>query len=79
MCLGIPMTVVEVEGHLATVEAKGIRRPCDLSLVGEDVAVGEHVLVHVGYAIAKVDEEEVKKTMDLLDEILAHDAEAGGA
>lgn len=79
MCLGIPMKVISMEGALATVEAKGIRRACDLSLLGEDVGLGDHVLVHVGYAISKVDEEEVKKTWDLLDELFAGDGEAGGA
>ena len=73
------MKVVCVEGPIATVEAKGVRRSCDLSLLGEDVGVGDHLLVHVGYAISKVDEEEVKKTWELLDELFARDAEAGGA
>lgn len=79
MCLGIPMKVVGKDGLMATVEAKGVRRACDLSLVGEEVAVGEHVLVHVGYAIAKVDEEEVRRTWELLDELMAGGEEVGGA
>lgn len=73
------MKIVEMDGLMATVEAKGVRRSCDLSLVGEDVTVGEHVLVHVGYAIAKVDEDEVRRTWELLDELMARGEEAGGA
>jgi hydrogenase expression/formation protein HypC len=71
MCLGIPMEVVTIEGTRATVQVKGVRRICDISLLGDEVGVGDHVLVHVGYAIAKVDEEEVKKTWEILDEMLA--------
>ena len=77
MCLGIPMKVISLDGPMATVEVKGVRRVCDISLVGEEVGVGDHVLVHVGYAISKVDEEEVQKTWELLDQILA--VEADGA
>lgn len=73
------MKVIAMDGLNATVEAKGVRRICDVSLLGEEVSVGDHVLVHVGYAISKVDEEEVKKTWELLDQIMALDAEAGGA
>ena len=79
MCLGIPMRVESLDGTLAVVSAKGVRRQVDVSLLGEEVAVGEHVLVHVGYAISKVDEEEVKETWELLDQLFQKEGEVGDA
>ena len=57
----------------AQCEALGIEREVSLFMMqGEDVAEGDHVLVHVGYAIQKVSEEEARLTWELFDEIVAH-------
>ena len=65
MCLAIPMRVESIEGATAVVDAAGTRRRAHIGLI-ENVAVGEYLLVHAGYAIARVDEEEAKRTLDLL-------------
>ena len=73
MCLAVPMKVTAVDGYLCTCEAKGIEREASLFMLqGEDVAVGDFVLVHVGYAIQKVSEEEAAEAWVLFDEVLAH-------
>ncbi len=69
MCLAIPGKVVEISGHMAKVDFKGILRFVDISML-EDVRIGDYVVVHVGFAISKLDEKEAKETLKLWDEIL---------
>ncbi len=69
MCLAIPGKVVEIRGHMAKVDFKGILRLVDISML-EDVRIGDYVVVHVGFAISKLDEKEAKETLKLWDEIL---------
>ena len=70
MCLGIPGRVVEFVDetrHLARIEVGGVRRVVNVGLVLPDGLVpGEWVLIHVGFAISKIDEEEAQRTTDLL-------------
>jgi hydrogenase expression/formation protein HypC len=69
MCLAIPAEVIEIEGNdLAVVEAGGAKKRISLSLV-DDARVGDYVLVHAGFAIEIVDEQEAKKTMELFEEL----------
>lgn len=84
MCLAVPMRVVEIDGVNARCEARGVERMVSLFMLQhEPVAVGDMVMVHVGYAIQRVTEDEARSTWDLLDEMLAADdaarAGAGGA
>ena len=73
MCLAVPMTIQSVDGFSAVCEAKGIEREISLFMLqGEDVQPGDHVLVHVGYAIQKISEEEARSSWELFDEILEH-------
>lgn len=73
MCLAVPMKITAIDGFNATCEAKGIQREVSLFMLqGEPVDVGDHVLIHVGYAIQKISEEEARSTWDLFDEILEH-------
>ena len=65
MCLGIPGKVVEIEKNVARVDIGGVLRDISLDLC-PDVSVGEYVLIHTGFAIQKVDEEEARETLDLL-------------
>lgn len=75
MCLAIPMKVVELEGSFGKVEAEGVRRKVSLQLL-PDVNLGDYVLVHAGFAIEKIDEQEAKRTLDLLAELaLAQEGE----
>ena len=70
MCLAVPMRIISITGHLACCEAKGVRRDVSLTLLADrSVAVGDHVLVHVGYAIQTVTATEARCTWDLFDEI----------
>lgn len=77
MCLGIPGKVVEIvdaDNHLAKVDVSGVQRTISVRLLatsaeggdGPGVAVDDWVLVHVGFALAKVDEDEAAMTLDQL-------------
>ena len=58
MCLGIPMLIISRDGERAIADTLGVRREIALTLLPEPwPETGEHVLVHVGYAIARVDAE----------------------
>jgi hydrogenase expression/formation protein HypC len=68
MCLGIPGQVVEIvdaEQHLAKVDVNGVRRTISVRLLADDnLRVGDWVLVHVGFAMAKIDESEAAMTLN---------------
>ena len=72
MCLAIPGQIAEIvdeENRLAKVDVAGVRRSVNIGLLdGEDGAArpGDWVLIHVGFAISKVDEQEARATRDLL-------------
>ncbi|MHC4758711.1 MAG: HypC/HybG/HupF family hydrogenase formation chaperone [Planctomycetota bacterium] len=68
MCLAIPARIVELEGDKAVVDAMGNRFKARTTLLAE-VKLGDLVLVHAGFAISTVDEEEAKKTWELIEEI----------
>ena len=68
MCLGIPARVMERNGDAAVVELGGVRREISLMLLN-DVSVGEWVIVHAGFAIERLSEEEAEQTLSLLREI----------
>jgi hydrogenase expression/formation protein HypC len=75
MCLAIPMQVRTMDEFQCVCEARGIEREVSLFMLqGETIAPGDFVLVHVGYAIQKVSEEDAKSSWELFDEILAADA-----
>nr|WP_294552192.1 HypC/HybG/HupF family hydrogenase formation chaperone [uncultured Rhodopila sp.] len=72
MCLTVPMRVVSIAGPIASCEARGSHRDVRLDLLaGQDVAVGDHVLVLAGYATQTVTAADARLTWDLLDEIAA--------
>ena len=76
MCLGIPMQIVSMDGYTAHCEAKGVGRDVSLFMLQDvDLAPGDFVMVHVGYAIQKMTEHEAHSTWELYDEILAVDNE----
>ena len=68
MCLAIPTRVTKLlDGDMAMVEIGGVSRPVSLALV-EGVVEGDYVIVHVGYALARLDPEEAAKTLALFAE-----------
>ncbi len=69
MCLAIPAQVVELrDGDNAVVDLAGVRKEISLALV-DHVAVGDYVIVHVGYALNKLDPDEAAKTLALFADI----------
>jgi len=77
MCLAIPAKVVNLEGDKAQVNFGGdVLREVNVALV--DVKVGDYVLVHAGYAIQVLSEEEAQETLRLWDELLRFEAETRG-
>lgn len=69
MCLAIPAQVVELrDGDNAVVDLAGVRKEISLALV-ESVEIGDYVIVHVGYALNKLDPEEAARTLALFAEI----------
>jgi len=76
MCLAIPMQVVAIDGFTARCSAKGVERDVSLFLMqGEPLAVGDYVMIHVGYAIQKVTEADALSSWELFDEILTQEPE----
>ena len=71
MCLAIPMRVEEINGMTARCTAKGVERTVSLTLLVNDIpAVGEFVLINMGYAINKVSAEDAAASWKLFDQIL---------
>jgi hydrogenase expression/formation protein HypC len=69
MCLAIPMKLIDKRDEFeGTAELWGVRRQVSLMLAPE-AEVGDHVLLHAGYAIGVVDEEEARKTLEMLQEL----------
>ena len=72
MCLAVPMKITAIDGFQCTCSARGVEREVSLFMLqGEELAPGDHVLVHVGYAIQKVSEDEAAESWALFDEMLA--------
>jgi len=73
MCLGIPGRIVEVhDDHglsMGTVDFGGVRREVCLAYVSDEIEPGDYAIVHVGFAISKVDEVEAKRTFEVLKEM----------
>jgi len=79
MCLAIPGRIVEIvdqENRIAKVEVGGVKRNVNIGMLDEnEVNVGDYVLIHVGFAMSKVDEQEAEETLRLLKEIGEFDPE----
>ncbi|MBL6748897.1 MAG: HypC/HybG/HupF family hydrogenase formation chaperone [Nevskia sp.] len=72
MCLAVPMQVDAIEGFRAQCSAKGVSREVNLFLLQDQaVAAGDHVLVHLGYAIQRISAEDAVRYWDAFDEVLA--------
>ena len=70
MCLGIPGQIIDIvddANYIAKVEVSGVRRNVSIALLGtEGIEPGDWVLIHVGFAMSKIDEVEARETMKLL-------------
>ena len=77
MCLGIPGKIIEISEQdplTATVDVGGVRRPVNIACIVSETrpgpsCVGDWVLVHVGFAMSRIDEEEAQKTLAILAEL----------
>ncbi|WP_178139923.1 HypC/HybG/HupF family hydrogenase formation chaperone [uncultured Campylobacter sp.] len=77
MCLSIPSKVIEIDkNNVATVETLGVTRKVSLDLISEEVKVGEYVLIHVGYAMQKIDTQFALESLEVYQKI-ADDMNAG--
>jgi hydrogenase expression/formation protein HypC len=83
MCLGIPGQIVsldDAEAMLATVDVCGVRRQINVACIIDpehpfEACIGDWVLVHVGFAMSRIDEDEAQKTLQILEELGEQQAE----
>lgn len=68
MCLGIPGEVLEIDGEEARAEFRGAEKWIRIDVVGDDLEVGDYVLNHAGFAIRKIPEAQVERTVELYEE-----------
>ena len=68
MCLALPCRIVAIDGENATIDVSGMKKEISLALI-DDAAIGDYVIVHVGYALTKLDPEEAEKTLALFAEM----------
>ncbi|MGA9178388.1 MAG: HypC/HybG/HupF family hydrogenase formation chaperone [Desulfobacterales bacterium] len=67
MCLAIPSKIVKIEDNVATIDVDGVQREASLLLI-ENPEVGDYVIVHAGFAINKINEEDALESLKLLRE-----------
>ena len=78
MCLAIPMKIMQVDGFNARCEAKGVEREVSLFMLQDDtLKAGDFVMVHVGYAIQRVSEEDACSSWELFDQMMAAEDASG--
>ena len=71
MCLAVPMKIVSKEGDNVVAEVDGVRKEASVMLLGEEVTVGDYVIVHAGFAISKLDEKYAEETLSLMREVFS--------
>ena len=69
MCLGVPIQVKTIENEVAMCEIDGVQREASLMML-DDVKIGDYVLIHAGFAIEKIDDDEAQLTLKALREAL---------
>ena len=66
MCVGIPSKIIKIEDSMALIEVLGAQREVSLLLLDEDVQIGDYVIVHAGFAIRKIQEEDAHVNLGLM-------------
>lgn len=77
MCLAIPGKIIEIvdaENQIAKVEVGGVKRNINIGML-DDIQLGDYVLIHVGFAMSKIDEKEAQETLRLLMELGSYEEE----
>ena len=73
MCLGVPMKILSRDGDTVIAEVDGVQREASVMLLGEDVSIGDYVIIHAGFAISKLDEEYAEETIRLMREVYSEE------
>ena len=71
MCLALPGKIVSIDGDTANIDFGGVLKQANITMVEPNI--GDWAVVHAGFAIEIMDEEEARRTLDLWNEVLAHD------
>ena len=69
MCLGVPMKILSREGDTVIAEMDGVQREASVVLLADEVAIGDYIIVHAGFAISRLDEEYAEETLRLMREV----------
>lgn len=72
MCLSIPSKIksIDKETNVATVDTMGVERQASLDLIDQEVEIGDYVLIHIGFAMNKIDEEDALESLKVYQEII---------
>lgn len=71
MCLSIPSKIIKIDEHnVATVDTMGIQREVSLDLMADEVHLGDYILIHVGFAMNKIDKAEALASLELYQEMI---------
>jgi hydrogenase expression/formation protein HypC len=70
MCLAVPMRVISIDGNDIVAEIDGVRREASLMIIDDEIRLGDFVVVHAGFVISKLDEDEAQITLQLMREML---------
>lgn len=73
MCLGVPMKIVSRDGDTVVAEVDGVQREASVMLLNEEVAVGDYIIVHAGFAISRLDEEYAVETLSMMREVFSEE------
>ncbi len=73
MCLAIPSKVIDInkETNIATLDTLGVTRKASLDLMQDDVAIGDFVLLHIGYVMGKIDVQDAQESLELYAQMIA--------
>lgn len=73
MCVGVPMQVVSIDGDDIVAEVDGVRRSASLMILGDEVKIGDFLIIHAGFAISKLDEDEARETIRMMKEVFSEE------
>jgi len=73
MCVGVPMQVVSIDGDDIVAEVDGVRRSASLMMLGDEVKIGDFLIIHAGFAISRLDEVEARETIRLMKEFFSEE------
>lgn len=72
MCLAIPSKIIQInhQEQVAIIDTLGVQREASLSLMDEEVNIGDYVLLHIGFIMSKIDEKQAKESLELYKQIV---------